>query len=120
MKQLEKNPEIYERKETEQVWQGRESHCYFGDNYFRDSQRLDVSLYQSSKKKMYYQNSGRNKFSRGIHFLAMKGSLSKLGTHNCYVFLLTQEKKRRNEQVWTAIAQAKTRAVLVHQTQARE
>lgn len=58
VKQLDKNPEIYERKETEQVWQGRESHCYFGDNYFRESQRLDVPLYQSSNKRCIIQTQG--------------------------------------------------------------
>lgn len=115
VKQLEKNPEICERKETE-VWQGRESLCYSGDNYFRESQRLDVPLYQSSKKKTYIQNPGRSKLGREIHFRATKVSLK----NNCYVFLFTQGKRGGMNMFGQPLFRQKPEQVLVHQTQARE
>lgn len=107
VKQLDKNPDIYERKETEQVWQGRESHCYFGDNYFRESQRLDVPLYQSSNKRCIIQTQGGVNSAGKYIFMLWKYPW-KITVMCSY---LHRKKKRRKEQVWTAIVQAKTRAV---------
>lgn len=68
------------------------------------------------KKKMYYQNTGRSKFSREIHFCAIELSLK----YNCYMFLLTQEKRGGMNRFGQPLFREKAEQVLVHQAQARE
>lgn len=95
---------------------GKGEPLLFWGQLFQGQPKTGCAFISILKKKMYYQNPGRSKLGREIHFHAMKVSLK----NNCYVFLFTQGKRGGMNMFGQPLFRQKPEQVLVHQTQARE